>query len=242
MDKTTKELRARLRTELAKWLDHAIKCRAASEQRREIRRRLHRGDELQLMSADRMRRIEIRLLLEHLAANQTIGLLVSQLEERRPLKVVGSIVPENPYTVAPDSLPPAEWTIARPGRDSPLLPQTIDDPLIVWDIVVEAIIPEWLDHLDTEAPSADGLTPNARAFLLAMLDLKLHDGTRAGQGAIWARVAERGNAVEGKSDRAAAVGILKDSDLIDSKSGTGTKLTTRGVAMARSLSSRSNPQ
>ena len=242
MDKTTKELRARLRTELAKWLDHALKCRAASDKRREASRQLHLGDELQLMNADRTRRIEIRLVLEHLAEHPTIGLLVSQLEERRPLKVVGSIVPENPYTVAPDSLPAAEWTIARPGRDSPLLPQTIDDPLIVWDIVVEAIIPEWLDHLDAETPNADGLTPDARAFLKAMLDLKLHDGTRAGQDVIWTRVAKLGDAVEGKSNREAAVGILKDRSLIDSKSGTGTMLTPRGVAMARSLSSRSNTE
>jgi uncharacterized protein YjhX (UPF0386 family) len=233
---TSKTLRAKLRDALKKWHDAALKVRAIADQQHRQRHDLHRGDEAQIMSADRGRRISVWLMLAHLAADEEIGALVMQLDERRPLKLVGSIAPpENPNLLAPDSLPPCEWTIARPGRESPLLPHTIGDPLVVWDIVVEAVVPEWIDHLADDAPSADGLIPEARLFLKAMLALGLHDGKRGRQEDVWERVAAIDEERQGKKDRTAALKLLKDRKLVDSLSGTGTTLTDAGLKLARSL-------
>lgn len=238
---TTKTLKSRLRDRLARWHAEADLARKAADAERERKHDLYRDDELMRLGADRMRRVTVYIVLSRLAGDEEIGLLAAQLDERRPLKVTGSISPADD-SVLPDSLPPVEWIIARPGRESPTLPQSIGDPLIVWDIVFDAVVPEWLDFLDAAAPSPDGLTPDARAFLTAMLDLRLYDGALAGQDAIWAKVAELGDAVEGKSNREAAIGILKDRKLIGTKSGTGTMLTTEGLTVARSLSSRSNSE
>lgn len=233
---TSKILRAKLRDALKKWHDAALKGRALADERHRQSHDLHRGDAAQIMAADRSRRIGVWLTLANLAGDEEIGALVMQLDERRPLKLVGSIAPpENPHLLAPDSLPPCEWTIARPGRESPLLPQTIHDPLVVWEIVVEAVVPEWIDHLADGAPSADGLIPDARLFLKAMLSLGFHDGERGKQDDIWARVGEIDEEKQGKKAREAALKLLKDRRLVDSLSGTGTTLTDAGLKLARSL-------
>lgn len=233
---TSKILRAKLRDALKKWHDAALKGRALADERHRQSHDLHRGDAAQIMAADRSRRIGVWLTLANLAGDEEIGALVMQLDERRPLKLVGSIAPpENPHLLAPDSLPPCEWTIARPGRESPLLPQTIHDPLVVWEIVVEAVVPEWIDHLADGAPSADGLNSDARLFLKAMLSLGFHDGERGKQDDIWARVGEIDEEKQGKKAREAALKLLKDRRLVDSLSGTGTTLTDAGLKLARSL-------
>jgi hypothetical protein len=233
---TDKILRAKLRDALKKWHDAALRGRALIDERHRQSHDLHRGDAVQIMAADRFRRVNVWILLAHLAGDDEIGALIMQLDERRPLKLVGSIAPpENPHLLAPDSLPPCEWTIARPGRESPLLPQTISDPLVVWDIVVEAVVPEWIDHLADGAPSTDGLIPEARLFLRAMLDLGFHDGERGKQDDIWARVGEIDEEKQGKKAREAALKLLKDRRLVDSLSGTGTTLTDAGLKLARSL-------
>jgi len=233
---TSKILRAKLRDALKKWHDAALKGRALADERHRQSHDLHRGDAAQIMAADRSRRIGVWITLANLAGDEEIGALVMQLDERRPLKLVGSIAPpENPHLLAPDSLPPCEWTIARPGRESPLIPQPIHDPLVVWEIVVEAVVPEWIDHLADGAPSADGLNSDARLFLKAMLSLGLHDGKRGKQDDIWARVGEIDEEKQGKAPRAAALTLLKDRRLVDSLSGTGTTLTDAGLKLARSL-------
>jgi hypothetical protein len=233
---TSKILRAKLRDALTKWHDAALKGRALADQRHRQSHDLHRGDDAQIMAADRSRRIGVWITLAHLAGDEEIGALVMQLDERRPLKLVGSIAPpENPHLLAPDSLPPCEWTVAMPGRETPSLPQTIGDPLVVWDIVVEAVVPEWIDHLSDGAPSVDGLVPEARSFLKAMLDLGFHDGERGKQDDIWARVGEIDEEKQGKKAREAALKLLKDRKLVDSLSGTGTTLTDAGLKLARSL-------
>jgi len=132
-----------------------------------------------------------------------------------------------------------EWSISWPGGAT--VPHNLKRSMTTLVLFVQ-VLDAWIDHLAEGAPDIDGLTPNARAFLKAMLALKLHDGTRAGQDEIWAKVAELGDAVEGKSNREAAVGILKHRKLIEPKHGTGTILTTAGLSLARSLSSRSNPE
>lgn len=233
---TDKILRAKLRDALKKWRDAALRGRALADEHHRQSHDLHRGDEVQIMAADRCRRISVWIWLAHLAGDDEIGALIMQLDERKPLKLVGSIAPpENPHLIAPDSLPPCEWTIARPGRESPLLPQTIGDPLIVWDIVVEAVVPEWIDHLADGAPSADGLIPDARLFLRAMLSLGLHDGKRGKQEDIWERVGVIDEEKRGNTPRAAALKLLKDRGLIHSLSGTGTTLTDAGLKLAQGL-------
>lgn len=173
---TSKILRAKLRDALKKWHGAALKVRAVADQQHRQRHVLHHGDEAQIMSADRGRRISVWLMLANLAADEEIGALVMQLDERRPLKLVGSIAPpENPNLLAPDSLPPCEWTIARPGRESPPLPHTIGDPLVVWDIVVEAVVPEWIDHLDAPAPRAAAAPPSLGKKARAVLKLLYGD-------------------------------------------------------------------
>ena len=123
------------------------------------------------LGADRMRRVTVYIVLSRLAGDEEIGLLAAQLDERRPLKVTGSISPADD-SVLPDSLPPVEWIIARPGRESPTLPQSIGDPLIVWDIVFDAVIPEWIEHLGKIDSSADAVAVHklgkmARALCVA---------------------------------------------------------------------------
>lgn len=132
-----------------------------------------------------------------------------------------------------------EWSISWPGGAT--VPHNLKRSMTTLMLVVQ-VLDAWIDHLAEGAPSADGLTPTARAFLKAMLALKLHDGTRKGQDEIWAKVAALGDAVEGKSKREAAVGILKDRKLIESKANAGTTLTELGLKTAESLSSRSNPE
>jgi len=130
-----------------------------------------------------------------------------------------------------------EWSISWPGGAT--VPHNLKRSMTTLMFVVP-VLDAWIDHLDEDAPNTDGLTPDTRAFLKAMLALKLHDGTRAGQDKIWAKVAELGNAIEGKSKREAAVGILKDRKLIHSKPKSGTTLTELGLKTAASLSSRNN--
>jgi hypothetical protein len=186
---TSKILRAKLRDALKKWHDAALKGRALADERHRQSHDLHRGDAAQIMAADRSRRIGVWLTLANLAGDEEIGALVMQLDERRPLKLVGSIAPpENPHLLAPDSLPPCEWTIARPGRESPLLPQTIHDPLVVWEIVVEAVVPEWIDWLadETEPAPMQGepvldmkLGKKARAVLKLLVGERAFDESKA---------------------------------------------------------------
>ena len=141
-----------------------------------------------------------------------------------------------------ESVPRCDWRMRSMPSDANGREQTIQEPVDFLRVIAGSVIPAWIAHFNgTEAP-ADGLTPNARLFLEAMLALKLHDGTRAGQDEIWAKVAELGAPVEGKSNREAAVGILKDRKLIESKHGTGTMLTPAGLNVAKSLSSRSNSE
>ena len=100
---------------------------------------------------------------------------------------------------------------------------------------VAEVLDEWIEHLADDAPSTDGLIPEARLFLKAMLDLGLHDGKRGKQDDVWERIAAIDKERQGKQDRTAALKLLKDRKLVDSLSGTGTTLTDAGLKLARSL-------
>jgi hypothetical protein len=237
MDKTTKDLRARLRDCLAIHLEDWERAEGfgSSNEVAELDEDYRRIVEDGLAASDDSRTEELidRLatwlerpkdeFLRHLATAEEVSLLAASLKLSTPLKLVPA---DPPWTRE-------EWVVTWPnGTKLAHDLRTID----VLFQLAEPLLRAWIDHLDEGAPDIDGLTPNARAFLKAMLALKLHDDTRAGQDEIWAKVAELGDPVEGKPDRLAAVGILKDRKLIESKPGTGTILTTAGLSLARSLS------
>lgn len=175
---TTKTLKSRLRDRLVQWRTEAESARKAADAERERLYDLFRDipdAERARLGADRTRRVSVYILLSRLAGDEEIGLLAAQLGERRPLKVTGSIWPMD-ESVMPDSLPPVEWVIARPGRESPTLPQSIGDPLIVWDIVFDAVIPEWIEHLGKVDSSADAVAvPKLGKQARAVLDLLYRD-------------------------------------------------------------------
>lgn len=245
MDKTTKELRARLRAILSNWLQSDVvlyRVMRSEEESDALDTLRHRGEPVPESALGR--RIAAlaesdpdriaRVFLHRLADSDEIGLIVSQIGERRPLKrISASLIGEEPSE---------SWVVCRPGLTTPSLPQELRSMTTLIDLMAEAIVPEWIDYLAEDAPDPDGLTPDARAFLKAMLELKLEDGKRVPQDCIWSKVAEIGDAIEGKARREAVTRILKDRKIIDTLSGTGTTLTTQGAAIARSMSSRSNPE
>lgn len=240
---TTKTLKSRLRDRLARWHAEADLARKAADAERERKHDLYRDDELMRLGADRMRRVTVYIVLSRLAGDEEIGLLAAQLDERRPLKVTGSISPADD-SVLPDSLPPVEWIIARPGRESPTLPQSIGDPLIVWDIVFDAVIPEWIEHLGKVDSSADAvavpkLSKMARAVLELLYRDKAFDEAHACNLTKRAPTQLRYGSAKASTtrDKYAKTGAaeLKRLKLADAVPNVGTWLTTEGRAHAESL-------
>jgi hypothetical protein len=102
-------------------------------------------------------------------------------------------------------------------------------------VLITPAIDAWIKYLSDVAPNPDGLIPEARSFLKAMLDLGLQGGKRQDQEVIWSRVGEIDQLIAGKASRAAALKLLKDRQLVNTKSGTGTTLTDNGLKLAESL-------
>ena len=166
------------------------------------------------------------VFLTSLANNDEIGLLVSQIGERRPLKRI----------VDGDS---ESWVVCRPGLSTPSLPQEIRSMTVLMDMMVEAILPEWIDHLDEDAPDLDGLTPDARVVLTAMRDLGAFCiDARITQDMIRDKTAELGEEIVG-TRLGQAISLLKGRLYLDAKSGTATWLTPRGQKAADMVKSPS---
>jgi hypothetical protein len=99
--------------------------------------------------------------LKKLAEDEEIGSLARELRERRPLKIV-------------DGITSFDWVVASPNPNAPTLPYSPEIPML-WEIVVEALIPEWLDYLDAPAPQAAAAPPSLGKKARAVLKLLYRD-------------------------------------------------------------------
>jgi hypothetical protein len=125
-----------------------------------------------------------------------------------------------------------EWAVAWPNGTT--FPHHFERATMTLELV-SSLLDAWIEHLAGSAPNDDGLIPEARAFLKAMLAYGFHDGNRGKQEDIWKGVGEIDEEKQGKTARAAALKLLKDRGLVDSRSGTGTTLTDAGLKLARGL-------
>lgn len=232
MDKTTKELRARLRDVLAIHFEDWENIDSIGEMQEsdlveldaEYRQIVKDG----LAGHDVFERLRHWFerpkmdFLRGLATCEESSLIANSLQLPIPLKLIPG---DAPWTRD-------EWVVAWP--DGTKLPHDLHRADALFQLA-EPLLQAWIDHLSDDAPSVDGLIPEARSFLKAMLDLGFHDGERGKQDDIWARVGEIDEEKQGKKAREAALKLLKDRGLVDSLSGTGTTLTDAGLKLARSL-------
>jgi len=142
-----------------------------------------------------------------------------------------------------DQVERTTWNLRlRPTDPSPIR-HDADDPLKFLAVLLESVVPAWLDFLVTGQPAADGLTNDARALLRALVDLKAFSlENRTTQEVLWQKVAEFIGEVPGKDRKQAALTLVKDRKLVECKAGTGTWLTDTGVDFAsrEALLSNSN--
>lgn len=107
------------------------------------------------------------------------------------------------------------------------------------NVMAEAIVPDWIDHLDEDAPDLDGLTPDARVVLAAMKELGAFCvEARITQDMIRDKTAELGEEIVG-TRLGQAISLLKGRLYLDAKSGTATWLTPRGQKAADMVKSPS---
>jgi len=163
-----------------------------------------------------------RHLLDSIADDQEIDLTSRLLG----LSKVFARISDVSYYQAEDRV------IVWPNR-SPVLHE-VRRPTTTLALITPAI-DAWIKYLSDVAPNPDGLIPEARSFLKAMLDLGLQGGKRQDQEVIWSRVGEIDQLIAGKASREAALKLLKDRQLVNTKSGTGTTLTDNGLKLAESL-------
>ena len=236
MDKTTKELRARLRECLVRWLESDF--------------RLYRGF-MGEVSAAEVAFIEgreiptdapshsdmdgiARVFLTSLSDDDEIGLLSAQIGERRPLnRTLVSLVGEEPSET---------WVVCRPGLSTPSLPQEIRSMKLLMDIMAEAIVPEWLDYLSEDASpvaQAPKLGKQARAVLELLYREKAFDEAHACNLTKRAPTQLRYESAKSPDtkDKYAKNGAaeLKRLRLSEAVPNVGTWLTSEGRALAESL-------
>ena len=164
--------------------------------------------------------------LKKLAEDEEIGSLARELRERRPLKIV-------------DGITSFEWVVARPNPIAPTLPYSPEIPML-WEIVVEALIPEWLDYLDAPAPQA-AATP-LKLGEKAIAVLKLLHGDRAFDAKQPCNLTKRSptavrewqGLAPGTCKKYAKIGSkeLRDLGLVDGNPNVGTWLTDAGRSEA----------
>ncbi len=236
MDKTTKALRARLRDILLRWVEGDVRLyremmdesldRHRSKEGNELLARLGAGFESEGLA---------RVFLARLADDDEIGVIVSQIGERRPLKRVEHEATESGV------LSPEAWVVSRPGLGNPSMPQDIKNMDTLLVLMAEAIVPEWIEHLADDAPDLDGLTPDARAVLVAMYELGAFCmEANITQSNISDKVAELGKEIS-KTARESAIKLLRHYGYVATKASKATWLTTRGQKAAESLKSSTNP-
>lgn len=189
--------------------------------------------------ASRTARTRANALLRDLADNEDLLLACVEWGVQRPLEWLREHPHDWPLPIRKvGQMARCDWRICISPfdvwKESVV---TIDDPLKFLGWVAESAIPRWLANFNGTAAPAGGLPADARAFLVAMLALELHGGARAAQPKIWDKVAESGEAIEGKGRREAALSVLKDRKLILSKSGKGmgTTLTQEGYQAASAM-------
>jgi hypothetical protein len=239
MDKTTKALRARLRDILLRWVEGDVRLYWETMDESLDPHRSKAGNELlarlKAIGAGFDSNGLARVFLARLADDDEIGVIVSQIGERRPLKRVADEAPESGV------LAPEAWVVSRPGLGNPSMPQDIKNMDTLLVLMAEAIVPEWIEHLADDAPDLDGLTPDARAVLLAMYELGAFcKEAKVTQTMIFEKVAELGEEIP-KTRGGNAITLLRHYGYVDTKASTATWLTTRGQKAAESLKSSTNP-
>jgi hypothetical protein len=215
MDKTTKELRAQLRE---------LYERHRADLESQVEWIEVHG--IQPLHAEQ----ESASALARLTDAERIGFLCQSLTLPRALKRMRGY--GDPAETFAEDISSDEWVVAWPNGHT--FPHDLRSAFTLMQLVIP-VLEAWIDHLSDDAPSADGLIPEARLFLKAMLDLGFHDGERGNQDDIWERVGEIDEEKRGRKARVAALKLLKDRKLVDSLSGTGTTLTDAGLKLARSL-------
>lgn len=240
MDATTK-LRAMLRDNLKAWHKSAIAAKEIADQQHERLCELHRDDPAQLRSADGNRRVTLWAMLMYLALDEVTRAQTESLGIGRPLELLRQS-PWDESGRTPFDAPPSQWQITRPVSRQPSSVIEVTDVFTIWEIVVEAVIPEWIDHLADDAPALDGLTTDARAILVAMHDLRaFSEEAKITQVMIREKTAEIGEEITG-SRLTNAVRIAKDAKCVESKHGTATWLTPQGRAIAEQSKSPSSSE
>lgn len=187
----------------------------------------------------RRQRMRAQEVLRELADNQRLLHECLAKGIGQPLEWIRDHPHDCPLPRRPiESVPRCDWRMRSVPSDAKEREQTIQDPVGFLRVVAGSVIPGWFAHFNgTEAP-ADGLIPEARDFLAAMLELGLCDEkSRMGQDKIWRRVGEVGREVASRANREAAIKLLKGRDFIHSKPNCGTMLTPAGLMFARSMQS-----
>jgi len=187
----------------------------------------------------RGQRVRAQAILRELADNQRLlhECLAKGIGE--PLEWIRDHPHDCPLPLRPiEAMPRCDWRMRSVPSDAKGREPTIQDPVDFLRVIAGSVIPVWIAQFNgTEAP-ADGLIPEARDFLAAMLELGLFDEeSRLGQDEIWRHVGEVGREVASRANREAAIKLLKGRDFIRSKPNCGTMLTPAGLVFARSMQS-----
>lgn len=187
----------------------------------------------------RGQRVRAQAILRELADNQRLlhECLAKGIGE--PLEWIRDHPHDCPLPLRPiEAVPRCDWRMRSVPSDAKGREPSIQDPVDFLRVIAGSVIPVWIAQFNgTEAP-ADGLIPEARDFLAAMLELGLFDEkSRMGQDEIWQRVGEMGREVASRANREAAIKLLKGRDFIHSKPHCGTMLTPAGLVFARSMQS-----
>jgi hypothetical protein len=173
-------------------------------------------------------RVGVTKYLRGLATCEKCRLLAQSLKTNVPLKLTEIDWPRIRL----------EWAITWPDRS--MLHEEIKSHDVLFDLV-EPLLRAWIEHLADDAPDLDGLTPDARAVLLAMNELGAFCvEAKITQSDISQKVAELGEEIP-KTRRDNAISLLRQYGYVDTKASTATWLTTRGQKAAESLKSSTKP-
>jgi hypothetical protein len=229
MDKTTKELRARLRARYEYYRESIGRPEPASGIYRwlGIGNGKRKGEAFQSSMGERAEGMSM-VILRTLAGDEEVDFLCKGLRLERALI----------YFPADEFDRHDQWIIARPdGTSFRHYLQRASGTLSLFEPILE----EWIKHLADDAPDLDGLTPDARAVLLAMHELEAFCvEAKITQSNISDRVAELGEEIP-KTRRDNAISLLRQYGYVETKASTATWLTARGRRAAESLKSSTKP-
>jgi hypothetical protein len=173
-------------------------------------------------------RVGVTKYLRGLATCEKCRLLAQSLGTNVPLKVIDIDWPRVR----------SEWAISWPDRS--MLHEEIKSHDVLFDLV-EPLLRAWIEHLADDAPDLDGLTPDARAVLVAMYELGAFClEAKITQPMIFEKVADLGEEIS-KTRGENAIKLLRHYQYVDTKASTATWLLPRGQKAAESLKSSTNP-